>query len=231
MKSNSFWGLIFNPFTRIAGWQAFVIGIIISGLTGIVGTLSGVVFDGVLDAHTGPDINYLTSFVCLGVDIVSIVLVMWLAALIVSRDFRFIDIFGTMTIACAPMLPVAFAAFFAPAPPDPAALITDPASFMTPGSIIFMLIAIGCIIWHIALIYNAMKVSCNIGGAKLALRGYRVQNGAASFAVQADEGGAVTLHPQPDIDRLTVTCRGVEVFVGALTETSAFSLPREGGAL
>lgn len=168
MKSNSFWNLIFNPFTRIAGWQAFIVGLVIVGLTGIVGTLSGVAFDGVLDAHKGIGVTYALSFICLGIDIVSIVLVTWLAALITSRDFRFIDILGTMTLARAPMLLIAAAGFSSIAP-DPAVLIANPASAMTTGTIVFLLFCIVATIWHIALIYNAMKVSCDIGGAKLAV--------------------------------------------------------------
>ncbi len=171
MKSNSFWGLIFNPFTRIAGWQAFAAGLVIAALTGIVGTLSGVMFDGVIDAHLSLRVDYLTAYICFVFDIVSIVVVMWITALIVSRDFRFIDILGTMTLARAPMLLVAFAAFFASpfSDLDPAAIVANPISLLTPGMIIFMIFSIACTIWHIALIYNAMKVSCNIGGAKLAV--------------------------------------------------------------
>ncbi len=168
MKNNSFWEFVFNPFTRIAGWQAFAAGLAFAAMTGIVATLSGVAFDGVLDAHVGTGITYALSFIFIGIDIASITLVMWIAALVTSRDFRFIDILGTMTLARAPMLLVAIAGFTSAAP-DPAEVIANPTVLITGGMLVFLLFCIVATIWYIVLIYNAMKVSCNIGGTKLAV--------------------------------------------------------------
>lgn len=39
-------GLMINPFTRVAGWQAFSLGLVFIILMGIIGTYSNVSFDG-----------------------------------------------------------------------------------------------------------------------------------------------------------------------------------------
>ena len=34
MKSNEFWGLLINPFRKVAGWQAFGLGLVFVGVMG-----------------------------------------------------------------------------------------------------------------------------------------------------------------------------------------------------
>ena len=51
MKSNGFFRLMENPFTRIAGWQAFGLGLVFLVVSGIIGGFGNVVFDGVIDSH------------------------------------------------------------------------------------------------------------------------------------------------------------------------------------
>lgn len=46
MKSKEFWHLLINPFRRIAGWQAFGVGVLFVVVMGLVGTWADVAFDG-----------------------------------------------------------------------------------------------------------------------------------------------------------------------------------------
>lgn len=41
MKKNSNWNLLWNPFTRIAGWQAFWVGIVIVIISTILAHYGG----------------------------------------------------------------------------------------------------------------------------------------------------------------------------------------------
>jgi hypothetical protein len=53
--------MLINPFTRIAGWQAFGLGMIGLILMGIMSSINGTAFDGVLDMHM-KEITLLQSF-------------------------------------------------------------------------------------------------------------------------------------------------------------------------
>lgn len=164
MGNKNFWGLLVNPFTRIAGWQAFGLGLVFVLLSGLFGTQGQLFFDGVLDAHLGSELSYKASFMLLAVDIASIVLVTWIIALIFVRDFRFVDILGTMTLARAPYILLAIASMFIPS--FESSLSSDPMKRQV-YLIIFGIAVIPIVIWYVTLMYNAIKVSLNIKGAKL----------------------------------------------------------------
>ncbi len=169
MKNRKVFEIILNPFTRIAGWQAFGIGIIFAILSAIIGTLSGTAFDGVLDMHFVHNISFRDSFIMQGINIFCIALVMGLTGLIVAKNVRFIDILGTFTLARAPYFILAFLGFFT-TPPDMFEYLRNPELFTFPTSfIIVILISLPFIIWSIALMYNGFKVSTNLKGAKLVI--------------------------------------------------------------
>lgn len=164
MKSNSTLKLLINPFTRFAGWQAFVIGLVLVLLSGGIGGMNRVWFDGVLDMHIGGKGPAWLGLVMLGIDLVSIVLVMSVAAIILAKKFRFIDILGTMTLARGPMLLLSIAGLFIDV-----SVYDVPGGRMPTSSLIIMsILSTIMIIWHITLIYNALRVSANLKGAKLA---------------------------------------------------------------
>lgn len=166
MKNKNVFGFLMNPFTRIAGWQAFGLGLFFVVLMGLLGAYSDIAFDGVIDMHM-IDISLLQSFLYLGIDLVCLVVVMWITGLLVSRNFRFIDILGTMTLSKAPFLLLSIAGFFT-ATPDLSEIYKDPyIIFQSISFIILIVLSIPVIIWSITLIYNAFKVSCGIKGSKL----------------------------------------------------------------
>lgn len=170
MKTKNFFSLMINPFTRIAGWQAFGIGMIFLLLMGLVGSINGTWFDGVLDLHTsGEPYAIDIAYRILAIDVLCLVLCMWIAGLIFSKKFRFIDILGTMTLSKAPMLLLALLAFTIDSSllksikENPLAILADPGIILnSPSFIIFSLLSIPFIVWNVALMYNAFKVSCDI---------------------------------------------------------------------
>jgi len=166
MKSKSIFGLLMNPFTRIAGWQAFGLGLIFILLMGFIGANSGIAFDGVFDMHMF-EITVQQSFLYLAIDIVCLVLVMWVTGLIVSKNFRFIDILGTMTLAKAPFLILAIMGYFTTAP-NMTEIMKDPYVILQSTSfLIMMILSMPVMIWSIVLMFNALKISCDLKGSTL----------------------------------------------------------------
>lgn len=169
MKTNEFGSLIFNPFKRIAGWEAFGIGLVIVVLTTFTGNFAGIYFDGVIDMHFAETFDSLKSWLMIPVNIISISVIMWLAGITVSKNFRFIDILGTMTLSRAPFLLIALASFFVKVP-DLSGIMQDP--FVIFDSISFIIILIftfPIIIWSVTLMYNAYKISTGASGQKLSI--------------------------------------------------------------
>ena len=167
MKNKDFWGLMVNPFTRIAGWQAFGLGLVFVILMGIVGAYGNVIFDGAIDMHLVKEISMIHSFEYLTVSTLTLVLVMWITALFISKGFRFIDILGTMTLSKAPFLLLAIAGFFTKMP-DMSQVMKNPMVILSSTSfLILMIITVPVVIWTIALMYNALKISCGVKGSKL----------------------------------------------------------------
>jgi len=157
---------LINPFTYIAGWQAFGIGIVFVVLMGVVGSLSGVYFDGALDAHLSERGNFYHSFLFLVIDIICVTLFMWIGALFFSKNVRLIDILGTMTLSKAPMLIVACMGFLIKEE-EVLALSQNPFAVLgMPSFIIFSMIFIPFIVWNIVLMYNAFKVSSGMKSDK-----------------------------------------------------------------
>ena len=158
--------MLVNPFTRIAGWQAFGLGLVFVSLMGFLGAGSGVAFDGVFDMHLFEN-TVQQAFIYLGIDLVCLVLVMWVVGLIVSKNFRFIDILGTMTLAKAPFLIMAIVGYFVTAP-DMNEIMRNPYVILQSTSfLIMMVLTMPVMVWSIALMFNALKVSCDLKGSTL----------------------------------------------------------------
>lgn len=169
MKSNGFFGFMFNPFTRIAGWQAVGFGLVFVLLTGVIGTFSNVSFDGVIDMHLSNQLTFFQSFSYLAIDMISLVLVMSITGLFISKGFRFVDILGTMILAKSPYIILAIAGYFSKSP-DVTEILKNPyVIFQSVSFLIIMLLSLPVTIWSIALMYNALKISCGVKGSKLTI--------------------------------------------------------------
>jgi len=92
---------------------------------------------------------------------------MWVTGLIVSKNFRFIDILGTMTLAKAPFLLLAIFGYFTTAP-DMNAIMKDPYVILQSTSfVIMMILTLPVMVWSITLMFNALKISCDLKGSTL----------------------------------------------------------------
>jgi len=166
MKKSSVFEWLINPFTRIAGFQALGLGLIFLLLLGILGSLSGVAFDGVLDVHF-IKLSLTQSFEFLAIDVLCLVVVMWITGLIVSKSVRVIDILGTMALAKAPLVLLAFAGLLVTSP-EASEIIKNPTViFQYTSFVAFLILTIPLLIWNITLMFNAFKTSCGLSGTKL----------------------------------------------------------------
>jgi len=152
---------LINPFERIAGWQALVIGIIVMVLIAVIGKLNHVFFVGVLNVNPFTKMGFSTAFIMQVVDFLVLFFTMWLAGICFSKTkLRVVDVAGTMALARVPMLLFLIICFLPIIPASP---------YDISRLIIFTLISIPFFIWMIALIYNAYTVSCHLKGSRAVL--------------------------------------------------------------
>jgi len=167
MNSKDIFSFMKNPFTRIAGWQAFGIGFAVFIVTGITCTFSHVAFDGAIDMHLIKKLSFVNSFELLAIDLLSVVIIMTVTGYIISKGFRIIDIIGTLSLSRAPLIILAIAGYFT-VPPDITEIIKNPlVVFQSVSFILLILLSIMVTIWTISLMFNAMKISCDVDGTKL----------------------------------------------------------------
>ena len=161
MKNKSFISWIINPFTHIAGGKALIIGLFIQLLAVFIGNMKKVHFDGALDMHAGPEFTLLQDFLLWGISIVSLILVLYIGGLILAKNFRFIDLAGTVLLARTPLVISMITTFFVKIP-SAEAIMTNPLIVMTIPFLIFSILSLVLMIWFIALLYNAYKVSVGL---------------------------------------------------------------------
>ena len=156
------WKWVYNPFERIAGWSALMIGVVVMALTAVIGKINGVNFDSILEICPYAPFSFTVAFVLQAVNFLSLFLIMWIAGVCFSKTkVRAIDVAGTMALAHTPMLLFAVICFL---PVAPSGFFDD-----IPRLVIFGIISILFAIWMIALMYNAYSVSCNLKGSKAVL--------------------------------------------------------------
>ncbi len=156
MKQN----LLINPFTRIAGWPALLIGLAAMACTALAGYANRFYFDGVLDIH-GVSHTLGQAFIAQGVAFLSLGLCLLLAGAIFSRSkFRIVDVAGVAALSRAPMLAVALLGFLGIAPKGLA---------ISGSMLIFVFICIAGAVWVVTWMYNGYSVCFNMKGTRAVL--------------------------------------------------------------
>ncbi|NJK97561.1 MAG: hypothetical protein HC905_24020 [Bacteroidales bacterium] len=153
---------LYNPFTRIAGVQSLLWGLLILLVTAFLGGLNNVHYDGVIDMHAGMPAPMLLFLLEVIVSWLLFSVLLLIAAKILSRSkVRVVDIFGTQAFAKYPYLVISLISFipyfrfeFQGMPDISASLI------------IFGLLTIVFTIWTVVLMYNAFSVSANLSGGQ-----------------------------------------------------------------
>jgi len=150
--------LLFNPFTRIAGAKSLIIGLIALFITSFLAYLTGTHFFGFYIMPT-KDSNlwiYLAENIS---NWVFISVFLFIAGLVLSKSkIRAVDIFGTTLLSMILLMIVPVVRLI------PALQAFVAASF---AMFVFIFLSIISVIWTIALLFNAYKVSCNLKNEKL----------------------------------------------------------------
>ncbi len=154
MKERTEYSLILNPFQRIAGWSALLIGLVAMLISGLMAGYYGAHFPDLITVlftvSTGlyvPIAELLYGWVLLS---------LWSIILFSTfriRNFRIVDLFGTIALSRTPYLLIA--------------VLNAVASYFGyfNQAIIIPLLLIP-LVWSYILIYNALQVSGNLKAPK-----------------------------------------------------------------
>jgi len=167
---------LFNPFVRIAGARALIIGLAGIVAAGLAAAGAGIRFDGLLDVHAGyqvapwmPVVDGLVNWA------VFTLLLMGVALLFSKSAVRLIDIAGTQAMARMPLILVA-ATCNLPLIQDAfdglaSVLLGGKVDGTTlTGLVAGILVTLLGVVWMVALMWKAFSVSCNMrGGLAIAL--------------------------------------------------------------
>lgn len=173
---------LFNPFERIAGWQALSWGLAGLLISTALGYITNYHYHGLL--HYGPAPN--PAWWCFAAERIIVwlipTLIFYIGGLILSKSkIRPVDVFGTVLFSQIPLLFTNLMAFFPfykqmesfdPNAPvaeqiqQATALITQPGFWV---GIWLSLLSMAFVIWMGYWMYRALAVSCNLKGKRLAL--------------------------------------------------------------
>ncbi len=173
--------LLFSPFVLIAGASSLLLGLAVILLSGGLGYLGDVHFDGVLDVHTGARLPLWLTLSEGLLDWLSLAAVLYLAGRLLSRTaFRALDLFGTQALARWPMLLVTLVCL-APGfqrfsrqliellpqmAANPNALQMPPLGLDAAVFGMVTLIMLLCTVWMIALMWKSFSHCCNVRGGR-----------------------------------------------------------------
>jgi len=179
---NRNWKWVYNPFEQFAGWKAFGIGVIILCIATVIGYFGNTVFYGI-SIKIVSSVTWGKVFLLQGLGLAVTVAVIWTIALLSAKNVRFQDILGTVTLAKYPLiLPAIMFLAFSKRLNEITDIIMSAANIQEILEItsiltvmdyaLFVVIAIVSIlilVWTIALLFNAFRVSTNLKGTKCAL--------------------------------------------------------------
>ncbi|QIK55076.1 hypothetical protein G7051_12290 [Dysgonomonas sp. HDW5B] len=175
MKNKEVLSLLINPFVRIAGGKALLIGIVVFVVSILLAYCGNMVFDGVVDAHFNDNANLGRALLVPSIALVIFIVTLYLTGRLLSKSsIRFIDVAGTVTLARTPFILISLAVLI-PGVYDYNIIITQNLLAQSYSEItvmqwivFFSFLAVSMIaaIWFVILAYKAFSVSCNISGAK-----------------------------------------------------------------
>lgn len=164
--------LLFNPFEKYDARPLLFIGIAATALGSLLGYIYNARFDGVIDLHFSPDVNYAEPFSDNIFNIAFLFVALYVFGRSINKKIRPIDILATTMIARIPFYLVCFTnvdgkLFIETAEAlekGPEALQANPGDLMVVA--ILGLLMLPFLVWYIALLFNGFKVAVNAKTSK-----------------------------------------------------------------
>lgn len=168
--------LLFKPFEKYSETKLLLFGIIITSIGLFVGNLFNMRFNGAIDVHFGTKVTMIVSLLDFGIVLLCLFTFLFLAAKIVNRKTRFIDVLSTVIVSRSIIYILSL--FNAN---GSLGLVSDKLTnnqgkakevFLTLNNNELLLIVISGItsilitIWYVALLYNGYKTASNAKGSK-----------------------------------------------------------------
>jgi hypothetical protein len=171
--------VLFRPFLYLTGKSSLLLGLVIIIVTGIICSLGRTHFDGVLDVHTGPDLQWWL-FVLEGIiDWLIMGILLLAGGKIISREhFSPIDVLGHQALARWPMFFVSIVLLLPGYQRFATELIRKIAQGQLPlpfqmgtssdllAFAFAIIVVLVVIIWVVALMYRGFALSCRVQGGR-----------------------------------------------------------------
>jgi Yip1 domain len=168
---------VLNPFEFISETKALIIGLFLLIIANILNSSTLTHFNGLIDYHTNSDTSYSVTyhFIESAISLIVFSTALYISALIISKSkIRYIDVISMQALAKAPYFISALIPLFysidMPISYFDAKKNNLPLPNMSAPDwialIFYVLIIILLLIWTVALMWNAYKMSCNVKGTK-----------------------------------------------------------------
>lgn len=164
--------VICNPFVWIAGWKAFIIGAIVVSLSVVIACYGNQYYQGAMNVRLVSKANLGYAFLSQFVGLFYMISLFFIAGKVYSKGVRFQDVLGTVTLARYPyIIPAIFGYFMDFDKMNDITMdilsgkldgIMSGLVFLTAIGIVMLIV----VVWYIALLWNAFRVSTDIKGGK-----------------------------------------------------------------
>lgn len=169
--------ILINPFKRYRENQLLLFGISLTLIASFFAYFTKARFDGVLDMHLVENIKIWQPFSDNLINILTLTITLFIAAIAVNRKTRFIDILVVSIIARIPYYILLFFNIGGHLNKISLKLLKSIKSSQTVPKLditvfevgfllLFALFSILFLVWYITLLFNGFKISCNAKGLK-----------------------------------------------------------------
>jgi hypothetical protein len=163
-KARTVFDRLFNPFYYIAGAESFLIGLAAIFFAGVIAWMVRIRFNGIFDVHAGANAPFWLYIADGFINWLSISVLLLIAAVLMAKSFRAVDLFGTMAMSRWPSIVaglliwgISYCGCFHGEGEG-----GHSAAFFTVAAVITLLVNA----WMAVLMYHAYSISCNIKGGK-----------------------------------------------------------------
>lgn len=162
---------LFNPFIRVGGEQALLIGTPVIVVTGLLAAAGETHFGGLLRLSIGSSVPLWVP-VAEGLVIWAVMSVLFVlvSVLVAPRNVRAVEIAGTQALARAPLVLLALVNLPAPVRDanreTAAAIVEGRLPPQMAASLIAGVLGGVCVVWMVQLMWKAFSVSCNQRGGR-----------------------------------------------------------------